>query len=132
MSLHNIPAGLDLDRLQKVILATLGRRADLVRGADPSAYPSQIDLSPDLSVNEQNTLADIFAVLKSGVNWDASDLTAGIKSDIQTLKGFVTDNNIDAYLGLATPTAAQTAAALKLTIPALRANIRVLAAILRQ
>lgn len=132
MSLHAIPAGLDIEKLQRVVASALNRRADLARGANPTAYPTHLDLSPDLSANEQNTLADIFTVLKGGVNWDASDLTAGIKSDISTLKSFVTDNNIDAYLGLATPTAAQTAAALKLTIPALRANIRVLAAILRQ
>jgi hypothetical protein len=73
--------------------------------------------TPDLSPAEQATLTDLTTMAKFGISADLSLAEfQAIKSDLVTAR---------TYVGLASPTAAQTAAALK-------SLIRIVGALLRQ
>ena len=86
----------------------------VIQGPGISTPPSALEFTPDLSAAEAATLAQIFAAAAKGVDLTPTEYQA-IKDEVSTLS---------AYLGAASPTAAQTVTALKSLIRVVRALVR--------
>lgn len=114
MSVHAIPAGLDVERVGRLCQALLRAPSGVVYGNGLWAAPTAVEFTPDLTAAEVTTLAEIVQRCQSAVVWSDADW-AVFRTQYPGLK---------AYLGIANPTNAQTAAAVK-------AIIRVVAAIVR-
>jgi hypothetical protein len=115
MSTHAIPAGLDIDRACRLLRAVLREPSGVVYGNGPEAVPTAVEFSPGLTSAEQTTLAEVLQRCQTAVYWSDADWTV-FKAEYATLK---------TYLGITSPSNAQTAAAAKAIIRVIAAMVRV-------
>lgn len=106
MSVHTIPTGVDIGKLD-MLLARFLRPHDGYRNPDGS-YPivagqTQLAFEPDLTAAEQAILAAIFALSHAPHEWSPADY-AVFAAERPTLAAYLVDSS---------PTAAETVAAIK-------------------
>jgi hypothetical protein len=113
MSIHAIPAGLDIATLRALLPRHL-REPSGVQWDRPNGTPLALEFTPDLSAAEVATLADILTAAARPVPLQPSD-EAIIKAEAPTLRAYMQANS---------PTNAQTVAALKSLIRVVRALVK--------
>ena len=102
MSVHNLPAGVDIDLADFLIHKYLRAPSGYIYGNGTRAAPTAIEFTPDLSAAEQTTLADIAQRYQDAkADYDQYET---LRSQLKT------------FLGLASPSNAQTLAALKVVV----------------
>lgn len=114
MSVHPIPPNIDIGRLSRLITQALRAPSGLVAGNGTNQPPTALEFTPDLSAAEQATLDRVIGAAQKAVDFSPGEYQA-IKDEVATLA---------AYLGNNSPTAAQTAAALKALIRVVRQIVR--------
>jgi hypothetical protein len=114
MSTHALPATIDLPILRARLLRDLRAPSGVVFANGPEQPPTALEFTPDLTIGETTTLAQII-----GASAKSFDLTPG---EYQAIKDEAAA--LAAYLGAASPTAAQTVTALKALIRVVRAIVR--------
>lgn len=115
MSLHNVPSGVDPEKLLRLLDKHLRASSGVVMGDLPQGTPpAQIEFTPDLTPQEAATLANLFSMAASAVEWQPSDY-AVFKQQKDVLAN---------YLTLTNPSAAQRLAMEKALIRVIRAIAR--------
>lgn len=114
MSIHSIPANLDVEKARRLVVRFLRAPSGFVHGDGPEQPPTQLEFTPDLSPAEQATLANIIKAVQSPMELGPDDWQKF--SDEKAL--------LQAYHANVTPTNAQSVAAIK-------ALIRVVATLVR-
>jgi hypothetical protein len=114
VSLHPIPAGADPGKLPRLLRLFVRVPEGTVYGNGTAERPTHLEYVPDLTTEEAATLDDVFAIADCPIDWSPSDRQIFINNR----------DGLQAYLGLANPTNAQSVAAIK-------ALIRVVGAIVR-
>lgn len=102
MSTHNLPANIDIDLARFLLIKYLRAPSGLVFGNGLDGPPTAVEFTPDLSPAELVTLQEV------------ADRYTDAKGDYGQYETYRTQ--LKTYLALASPTLAQSAAALKLTI----------------
>lgn len=102
MSVHNLPANIDVDLARFLLLKYLRAPSGVIYGNGMNQKPTAIEFTPDLTAQEQTTLAAI-----------ATRYTDA-KADYDQYESYRTQ--LKSYLAIASPTLAQTASSLKLLI----------------
>ena len=114
MSTYAIPAGLDIERLRRLVIAYLREPSGIVYGNGLGAPPTLAEFTPDLTAAEAALLSDLVSLCKSPLDWSPCDYGV-FKAERPTLA---------AYIANANPKAAEGAAAIKSIIRVLNAIVR--------
>jgi hypothetical protein len=102
MSIHNLPTNIDMELARFLLQKHLRLPNGVVYGNGLNQPPTAIEFAPDLTAEEQATLSNIAQRYNDA------------KADYEQYETY--RSNLKTYLGLASPTLAQSAAALKVTI----------------
>jgi hypothetical protein len=102
MSTHNLPANIDMDLARYLLVKYLREPSGIIYGNGLQSPPTAVEFTPDLSAQELTTLSEIAQRYQDA------------KADYDQYETFRTQ--LKAYLNLASPTNAQTLAAVKATV----------------
>ncbi len=114
MSTHLIPAVADTDKLHRQVHRSLRAPSGAIHANGTHQPPTALEWTPDLTIAEQATLAEVLTVANAALDLDTTDF-AKIQAEIATLKSYVTNPS---------PTSTQTTAALKALIRVCLAFVR--------
>ena len=105
MSTHNLPVNIDLEALRRALREASFAPSGVVYGADTST-PTALEFTPDLTAEQTTALAALYQRIEAA------------RDDYAALDTY--RNDLAAFLALASPTNAQTLAAVKTIIRVLR------------
>lgn len=137
MSLHPIPLGIDIARARALCIAHLREPSGVVYANGLNSPPTAVEFTPDLLPDEQATLAQIISAAQRTP--DTLSMEAVIAAEMRGLRALInlptpSQSDVDglvAYYNLVSPTAAQTASALKASWRVLGSLARVVRAVVR-